>query len=304
MKNLNYYYKVIISKLICPSISFLPDDLYLKIRYCFEMGRRLNLKNPRTFNEKLNWLKLYNRKPEYTSMVDKYSVKEYVARKIGNEYIIPTLGVWENPEDINWDDLPNKFVLKTTHGGGGCGVVICEDKSLFDKKIAIKRLRESLKSDIYRDYREWPYKNVKKQIIAEEFLSPSSNHDRNNSYEIKDYKFFCFNGKVHFFKVDFDRFIEHRANYYTTAGELLEIGECVCPPNFKHKEILPYNLEKMVQLAECLSENLPFIRVDLYNVKGAIYFGELTFFPAGGMGKFTEDIWDLKIGELLTLPKI
>ena len=153
------------------SANIWPDKIYLKIKYRLMMGKPLNLKEPKTFNEKLQWLKLYNRLPEYTTMVDKYAVKEFVASKIGNEYIIPTLGVWDTPEDIEWEKLPNQFVLKTTHGGGGCGVVICKDKSSFDIHMAKKELQKSLDSDLYLIFREWPYKGVKKRIIAEKYMS-------------------------------------------------------------------------------------------------------------------------------------
>ena len=276
---------------------WLPDKLYLSLRFRCRMGYWPNFKEPRTFNEKINWLKLYNRKPEYTKMVDKYAVKDYVAAKIGNEYIIPTIGVWETPELIDWDRLPNQFVLKTTHGGGGGGVVICRNKQLFDREEAIRKLSASLKNDIYCSFREWPYKNVRKQIIAEKYVEPPF------SMELKDYKFFCFNGKVRCFKIDIGRFTEHHANYYSPKGKLLFFGEVSCSPQYNNEEILPPNLSEMISLAEKLSEGIPFIRVDFYNVERRIYFGELTFFPAAGMGKFTDDNWDIKLGNLLKLPK-
>ena len=154
-------------------IARLDDETYVRLIYFIQFHKRLNLKNPQTFSEKLQWLKLYNRKPEYTKMVDKYAVKDYVTSIIGSEYVIPTLGVWDRPEDIEWDKLPNQFVLKTTHGGGNEGVVICRDKNTFDRNIAVEKLNKSLKQDIYRELREWPYKDVPKRIIAEQFISPS-----------------------------------------------------------------------------------------------------------------------------------
>lgn len=277
---------------------WLPNATYLKLLYRFKMGHRLDLKNPQTFTEKLQWLKLYNRKPEYTKMVDKYAVKEYVAKKIGEEYIIPTLGVWDKPEDIDWDLLPNQFVLKTTHGGGGGGVVICKDKATFDKASAIAKLKESMASDIYSGLREWPYKNVPKRIIAEKFLAPEKN---TASAELLDYKFFCFNGKVRFFKVDFGRFVEHHANYYSPEGQLLEFGEQGLEPDPNYPIELPNNLKEMISLAEKLSANEPFLRVDLFNVNGNIYFGELTFYPASGMLPWTTEEADMKIGKYLKL---
>ena len=276
----------------------IPDKQYLSLRYRCIMGSWINWKNPQTFTEKLQWLKLYNRKPEYTKMVDKYAVKEYVAKKIGEEYIIPTLGVWDKPEDIDWDSLPNQFVLKTTHGGGGGGVVICKDKATFDKTTAIAKLKESMASDIYSGLREWPYKNVPKRIIAEKFMAPEKN---TASAELLDYKFFCFNGKVRFFKVDFGRFVEHHANYYSPEGELLEFGEQGLEPDPNYPIELPNNLKEMISLAEKLSANEPFLRVDLFNVNGRIFFGELTFYPASGMLPWTTEEADMKIGKYLKL---
>ena len=280
----------------------IPDKLYLSLRYRCIMGSWINWKNPQTFTEKLQWLKLYNRKPEYTKMVDKYAVKEYVAKKIGEEYIIPTLGVWDKPEDIDWDSLPNQFVLKTTHGGGGGGVVICKDKTTFDKASAIAKLRESMASDIYSGLREWPYKNVPKRIIAEKFMAPEKSPDSVlKSSELLDFKFFCFNGKVRFFKVDFGRFVEHHANYYSPEGDLLEFGEQGLEPDPNYPIELPDNLKEMISLAEKLSANEPFLRVDLFNVNGRIFFGELTFYPASGMIPWTTEEADKEIGKYLKL---
>lgn len=276
----------------------IPDKLYLSLRYRCIMGSWINWKNPHTFTEKLQWLKLYNRKPEYTTMVDKYAVKEYVANLIGEEYIIPTLGVWDKPEDIDWDSLPNQFVLKTTHGGGGGGVVICKDKTTFDKASAIAKLKESMASDIYSGLREWPYKNVPKRIIAEKFMAPEKSPAPK---DLLDFKFFCFNGKVKFFKVDFGRFVEHHANYYSPEGELLEFGEQGLEPDPNYPIELPNNLKDMISLAEKLSANEPFLRVDLFNVNGRIFFGELTFYPASGMIPWTTEEADMKIGKYLKL---
>ena len=283
-------------------LCWLPDAIYLKLLYRFKMGHRLDLKNPQTFTEKIQWLKLYNRKPEYTTMVDKYAVKQYVANIIGEEYIIPTLDVWDRPEDIDWDSLPNQFVLKTTHGGGGGGVVICRDKGTFDTISALAKLKESMASDIYSGLREWPYKNVPKRIIAEKFMAPEkSPFPALKSSELLDYKFFCFNGKVKFFKVDFGRFVEHHANYYSTEGELLGFGEQGLDPDPNYPIELPKNLKEMIALAEKLSVNVPFLRVDLFNVNGNIYFGELTFYPASGMLPWTSEEADKEIGIYLKL---
>lgn len=272
------------------------DKLYLQLRYYFETGNWLNLKNPETFNEKLNWLKLFNREPEYVLMVDKYAVKAYVAEQIGEKYVIPTYAVWDSPEEIDFGVLPDQFVLKTTHGGGGNGVLICRDKSTFDKELAIKKLSKAMHTDIYANYREWPYKGVPRKIIAEKYLVDESN------VEMKDYKFFCFNGKVEFCKVDFGRFVEHHANYYTPDWNILPFGESVCAPDLNQHIDRPSNLGTMLEVAEKLAKAIPFVRIDLYNANGHVYFGEITFYPAGGMGKFIPESADLEIGRLLKLP--
>ena len=276
--------------------SFLfPDKLFLRILFKLKVGYPLDLNVPRTFNEKLQWLKLYNRRPEYTQMVDKYAVKEYVAQIIGKEYIIPTIGVWDKFGQIDFSALPERFVLKTTHGGGGGGVAICTDKEHFDIAEAKRKLEKSLSVDIYRNLREWPYKNVKRRIIAEEYMQDSSG-------ELKDYKFFCFNGRVEFFKIDFDRFVDHHANYYDRNGKLLPFGETDLPPVPDKILEMPHNIQKMTVLAEKLSAGIPFLRVDLYNIDGKIYFGELTFFPASGMGRFAPSKYDYILGNYINLP--
>lgn len=275
-----------------------PDKLYLQLLYFFETGKRLDLNKPKSFNEKLQWLKLYNRRPEYTMMVDKYAVKQYVADRIGEEYIIPSLGVWNRVEDIDWDVLPNQFVLKTTHGGGGGGVTVCRDKTTFKRLDACKKLQVSMDGNIYVSQREWPYKNVEKRIIAEQFMVDES------GAELKDYKFFCFNGRVECFKVDFDRFISHKANYYDRNAKLLPFWEVVCPADHSKVFDKPKNFDKMLELAEVLAKDIPFVRIDFYNINGKIYFGEITFFPAAGMGKFEPEEWDEKLGNMIKLPTV
>lgn len=289
---------------VCDSIvvkylGWLPDRWYLSLRYRLKMGHRINWKNPGTFSEKLQWLKIYNRRPEYTAMVDKAAVKDYVAKIIGKEYIIPTLGVWERPEDIAWEDLPERFVLKATNGGGGCGVIICKDKDSFNKEDAIAQLNLALRTDIYRKYREWPYKNVPKRILAEMYIDVPE--ESSSISELHDYKFFCFNGKAHFFKVDFGRFTEHHANYFSLDGKLLEFGEKGLEPVLDYPLELPSNLNDMISIAERVSQGHPFLRVDLYNVEGKILFGELTFFPGSGMIPWTNQEADIMIGKYLAL---
>lgn len=286
----------ILAALLYRTTSLWPDKLYLKLLYFSQMGKRLDLENPKTFNEKLQWLKLYNRNPEYTTMVDKYAVKEYVASKIGEKYIIPMLGVWDNVDEIDWEALPNQFVLKTTHGGGNTGVVICKDKNNIDVEKIKRKLYSSLKQDIYKTYREWPYKNVPKRIIAEKYMIDESGQ------ELKDYKFFCFNGLVQCYKIDFDRFVSHKANYYNRESLLLPFGEVICPADHSKVFKKPISIDKMIELAEVLAKDIPFVRVDFYNIKGKIYFGEITFFPAAGLGRFEPEEWDSILGYWIKLP--
>lgn len=425
--------------------TWLPDDVFLRCRYRLLMHKKLHLDKPKTFTEKIQWLKLHDRKPVYTKMADKYEVKDYVAQCIGGQYVIPTLGVWDKFDDIDFSQLPDRFVLKSTNGGGGTGVVICKDKGKLDKKAAKRQLTKSM--NVSADIRqgEWVYKGIKPRIIAEKFIAPVKNiapadlpdykffcfngepqycqviRDRSsketidfynmdwehqefvglnpnvsngtepverprnfdglkdicrklakdipfvrvdlyvvddeayfgeltfypnsgfgiftpkewndklgklltlpdeivvgggiflilhgqikeieNEYdELKDYKFFCFNGKVRFFKVDFNRFVEHHANYYDAAGNFMPFGEAVYPPAPNAEIELPCNLSEMIALAEMLSEGHIFLRVDLYNVNGAIYFGETTFYPNSGFSEFVPKDWDLKIGKMLELP--
>lgn len=286
--------KVMIVLLLTTARLF-PDKMYVSLMYRLYMKRSLRWNSINTFNEKLQWLKLYDRKTEYTSMVDKYEAKRYVAELIGEEYIIPTLAVYNSVEEIDFDALPNQFVLKCTHDSGG--VVICADKSTFDKEAALKKLRKLIKRRYYWQSREWPYKNVPQKIIAEQYMIDES------GYELKDYKFFCFNGEVKVLKVDFDRFTEHRANYFDCEGKLLPFGEVVCPPDFNKTLTIPPCFDKMLRVAERLSHKIPFVRVDLYNINGSIYFGEITFYPASGWGPFIPDSWDCILGSWIELPK-
>lgn len=278
--------------------TWLPDKAYLKLLFKFKMGRRLNLKNPQTFSEKLQWLKLYDRNPEYTQMVDKFAVKDYVANILGEEYIIPTLGIWNKPEEIDWDVLPERFVLKTTYGGGSSGVVICKDKNTFDRKKAITKLKRSAKQNIYRTLKEWPYKNVPKRIIAEQYIEPSP-----GANDLPDYKFFCFNGEpkycqvisgretgkcIDFFDHDWNHQPFHEPSYYSFADEEPAKPKC---------------LEKMWQAAACLAKGKAFSRIDFYEVGDKVYFGEITFFPTSGMGGFSPVEYETIVGNMIELPK-
>lgn len=273
---------------------FVPDKEYIEKMYYVRMGKVLDLENPVTFNEKLQWLKLYDRNPVYSSMVDKYEAKKYVSKIIGEEYIISTIGVWDTVNEIPFDDLPEKFVLKCTHNSGG--VIICDDKSLLDINETKRKMNKCLKNDLYISRREWPYKNVKPRIIAEKYMID------HKSNELRDYKFFCFNGKVMCYKVDFDRFTNHHANYYNSESELIDIGECVCPPDVSKHIEKPKSIQQMMEFAEILSKGIPFLRVDFYEVDGHPYFGELTFFPASGFGPFIYEGNDELLGSWLKLP--
>lgn len=271
------------------------DETYLKLMYYFKMGKRLNLKNPVTYNEKLQWLKLHDRNPKYTLMVDKLAVKDYVASLIGKEYIIPTLAVWDTVDEIDLSGLPDKFVLKTTNGGGGGGVVICRDKASFDLVAAKKKLSRALSSDIFIQTREWPYKNVVGRIIAEEYISDGS------SEVLKDYKFYCFNGIPKVMLVATERFkSEHPCfDYFDMEKNHLPFtqgGE-----NNSVQPSLPENFDEMVKSAAALSVSLKHVRVDLYDANEKIYFGELTFFDSSGYAPFYPEEWDRIFGNWIEL---
>ncbi len=287
---------------ILMNLNFLfPDKLYLTLLFRLKMGYWIDWKNPKTFSEKLQWLKLYNRKPEYTTMVDKYAVKEYVAKIIGEEYIIPTLGVWDRPEDIDWDSLPQKFVLKTTHGGGGSGVIICKDKATFDKDAAIAILKRSLNSCIYKSLREWPYKNVKKKIIAEVFLEDFVTIKNNT--DLPDYKFYCFNGEPAYCQVIRDRRSKETIDFYDMEWNHMPfVGLTPVASNGLTPVARPAYLFKMLEICRDLSKEISFSRIDFYVIDNKIYFGEITFFPYSGMGVFYPKEWNKRLGGMIKLP--
>lgn len=274
----------------------IPDRIYLQIVYFRHFKKFIDFDNPKTFNEKIQWLKLNYRKEEYTNLVDKYRVKQYITKLIGEEYVIPTLGVWNNVDDIDFKSLPEKFVLKCNNDSGG--IVICKNKKDFDEAKAKSFLKERLKNNGYWYGREWPYKNVKPCIIAEKYMEDSISKD------IKDYKFFCFNGSMEFFDIDIDRFIEHRSNYYDRNGNFLPFGKTYCPPDYTKKIEMPKNLDKMIELAETISHNTVLSRIDFYEIDGQVYFGEITFYPGSGFSPFTDEKWDYKLGDMIDLPNI
>lgn len=271
------------------------DKTYLQCKWWVNNGKKLDLENPVTFNEKLQWLKLYNRNPMYTTMVDKYEAKKYVANIISDEHIIPTLGIYDSVEDIDFDSLPNQFVLKCTHDSGG--IVICQDKTQLNRKEAIKKLRKGLKSNFYWTNREWPYKNVTPRIIAEKYMT-------NGDGELRDYKFFCFDGVPRVMFIASDRFNkEEETKFDFFDMEFNHLPFRNGHPNATKPIERPAEFDEMRTLASKLSKGIPQVRVDFYDVNGQIYFGEMTFFHWSGFVKFDPEEWDYKIGEMIELPR-
>lgn len=282
------------------ALALLPDKLYLDLQFYKSFHRFPNWKAPKTFNEKIQWLKLYDRNPDYVSLVDKYKVKQIVADKIGVEHIIPTLGVWDRAEDIEWNKLPNRFVLKTTHGGGNNGVVVCKDKNTIDKAAVIEKLSEGLKHDSAAYGREWVYRDVKRRIIAEEFIDPSPEEK-----DLNDYKFFCFNGEPKMLFVGTERNnpnTETRFDFFDIDYNHLDIlnGH----PQADVVPAKPNNYDDMVEVARQLSKGYAFVRIDLYSYKGGVLFGEITFYHHSGMVPFIPNKWDDIMGAWIDLPKI
>lgn len=274
----------------------LADKTYLKIYFKCKMGYKLNLKNPQTFNEKLQWLKLYDRNPEYTKMVDKYEVREYIKEKIGEEYLIPLIGVYDKFDDIDFDELPNQFVIKCNHDSGG--LVICKDKGKLNIEETRKKINKSLKRNYYYSGREWPYKNVKPRIIIEKYMEDS------NKSDLIDYKLFCFNGIPKIVLVCSERFSSSNMceTWFDMNWKLIDMTESGHRVDSTISK--PKQLKKMVELSKKLSKNIPFIRVDWYEIGDKLYFGELTFYPASGFEKFELKEWNKKIGDMLSIDKL
>lgn len=278
-----------------PETCILSDRAFIKKIYYARMGKNIDLKNPKTFCEKENWLKLYDRKPEYTMMADKYAVREYISNKIGEEYLVPLLGVWDKAEDIDFEKLPSKFVLKCNHNSD---VIICLDKSMLDIEKTREKLNKQLKQDYYTHKREWPYKDIDRKIICEKYM------ENTNDDQLVDYKIFCFNGIPRFTMVNSNRFgaglinvdmydmdwkhMDMQDGHYPNAGDVFGKPEC---------------FEEMCQISKKLSENIPFIRVDFNYWDRKLYFGELTFFHSAGLESFMPEEWDLILGNWLKLPE-
>ena len=292
--NMNIISKIFRKLALEEKLNWIPTIPYLKIYYWTIFGKKLDLHNPKTFNEKLQWLKVYDRKPIYTTMVDKYEAKKYVASIIGEEYIIPTIGVWNNPREIDFDSLPTRFVLKSTHDSGG--VKIVDKEKGYDKEELISYFEKRLKRSLYNITREWPYKNVVPRIIAEQYLEDESTH------ELRDYKIFTFDGvakalfiaqnrgkgttRVDYFDIDFQH-LDFTWGYPNAD---------VCPDR-------PPQLDSMIRVAEKLGKGIPEVRVDFYIVNGKSYFGEMTFFDGSGFTPFNPEEWDRIFGEMIKLPE-
>lgn len=275
------------------------DEALLNRKYEAIFGKRLNLDNPQTFNEKLQWLKLYDRNPEYTIMVDKYKVRDYIKEKIGEEYLIPLIGVWDNPDDIDFDALPDKFVLKCNHNSG-LGMCICKDKSKLNIENVKSELKKGLAQDYYLTGREWPYKNVPRKIIAEKYMT-----DTSDSSDFTDYKFFCFNGYVDCVMVCLERSSGDTKFYFFDRNwnlERLNTRGKNAPDGFTISK--PSQMDKMFEIAAKLSKGLPFVRIDLYQSNDHIYFGEITFFPDSGFDANLLPETDKYFGNLIHLEDV
>lgn len=278
------------------NLCFLSDKSYLRLIYRVVTGDRLHLDSPTLFTEKMQWLKLYDRKPYYTQMVDKIAAKTYVGNIIGYNHIIPTIKIWDSVNDINFQGLPEKFVLKCNHDSGG--LVICNNKKELDIVSAKKKLNQSLKRNFYWVGREWPYKDVPPKVFAETFIENS------NGNKLQDYKFFCFNGEPEFLYIS-SNLTDHskaRLSYITMEWEQAPFYRI----DYKQYDKLPpkpKNFELMKEYARKLSKGTPFLRVDFYEIDGELYFGELTFTPGSGLTKFYPSYWESYWGEKIILDK-
>ncbi len=271
----------------------LPSKLYLSIRYRVVFGKWISWQQPVAFTEKLQWLKLYSFDTKYTSIVDKVEVKKYVDQVLGEGYTTRTYATWDKVGDVDFDVLPNRFVLKCNHDSGT--IIVCEDKKKLDIKQTRLMLKKALSTNYYWRGREKPYKDVSRKILAEEYIEHEG--------DLVDYKFFCFGGTPKMVKIDYDRSTKHHANYYDIEMNLLPFFKKSSQPEFTKEFHAPENYSKMVEIARILSTDIPFVRVDLYNVDGRIFFGEMTFFPSSGFEPLTDDYWDVKIGSWLHLPE-
>lgn len=271
------------------------DEDYIRLRYRQAFGKEPNLDNPKTFNEKIQWLKLYDRKPIYTLMVDKYLAKDLISQKVGKDYVIPTLGKWNWFEEIDFSQLPEQFVLKCNHDCGS--VYVCKDKKTFNYNLVRRKINSALKKNYYWRTREWPYKDVVPCIIAEQYMEDSTTHD------LKDYKFFCFDGVVKALFIASDRQEKDKDTKFDFFdADYNHLDFCNGHPNANPTPKKPQSFDKMKELASVLSKGIPLLRVDFYEVDGKPYVGELTFSHWNGMVPFTPEEWDYIFGEWITLP--
>lgn len=275
----------------------LSDKEFLLRVYPLIMDKPFNLENPHTFNEKLQWLKLYDHRPEYTMMVDKYKVRQYIADNFGREYLIPLLGVWDSPDEIDFSMLPEQFVLKCNHNSG-LGMYICKDKSKLNINKVRKELKKGLKENYYLKCREWPYKEVERKIICEQYMTDQ------NCNDIIDYKIHNFNGKPQFVLVCSKRFSKEglHEDFYTPDWSRMNVKRHNIPTTLGIAK--PHNLDMMLEMSQRISHNYPFIRTDFYEINGKLYFGEITLYPASGWSKFDPEEYDMIFGNMLTLPEI
>lgn len=277
-------------------LNWMSDATFLKMAYWLRFGKHLNIANPQIYNEKLQWLKLYDRRPEYMSMVDKIAMKKFVSDRIGSEYTIPTIGVWEKPDEIEWESLPSQFVIKWNHDSGS--IVICKDKTTFDRKAAIEKLNYGAKVNGFWYGREWPYKGVKPLLLAEPYLEDSK------TYELRDYKVFAFDGVVKMMLIASDRQKKGESvkfDYFDVDGNHLNIVND--HPQAQKIPDLPVSFKKMIDLTEKLSQGFPHLRVDFYEVNGSIYIGEFTFYHGSGLMSWMPEEWNKIMGDWLQLPE-
>ena len=277
-------------------LNWVPDSLYLKVLYRVIMGRKLNLKNPKEYNEKLQWLKLNDRKPEYSTMVDKYEVRGYIEDLLGDKYLIPCLGIYDSVDDIDIDALPDRFVLKCTHDSGS--VEICKDKSSFDIEGARHRLSQAMKRNYYATYREWPYKYVKPRIIAEGYLEGDGG-------DLKDYKVMCFNGEAKIIEVHENRFVEgkvHTQTFYDREWNIVPLTQVETVTVDRPSE-RPRQLDEILRLSELIAKDMYHARIDWYIEGDKIYFGEITFFDGSGFESFSTPEMERMLGDMINLPE-
>lgn len=280
------------------ALRFIPDSIMLPLQYKIKLGRKLNLKNPQRFTEKLQWYKIHYRNPVMHQCVDKYLVRDYVKEKGLENILVPLIAHYKSIDEVRWDKLPNRFVMKTTHGGGGLNVLVCNDKSQLDISEVVQKL--SFENKPVRKNtlgREWAYYGLQPGLVVEELLVNTENPEAG----VNDYKIFCFNGKAECVVVDVDRYIGHKRNFYDAQWNNLHItSDCEAVD----REVpMPENFDTMKRIAEKLSEDFPFVRVDLYNINGKIYFGELTFYPWSGYVQYTPDSFDSMLGKKFVLLK-